>query len=236
MKAPLIVALLALVLSAVALAAMLTTALSTEPRATDPALPMVSAHDADILAQLKSLTEENRDLRDRLATLELMPASSPSQRAPVTAGFVPKEEFEAFRDEVRLALGSSGTPDGEALTSLPGFKEQIADTLSEIRHEEAVGKVRTRIAARLAKLDETMPRIDEWLELTLQQSSSMRTALLAQYDREAELVRRWEAGEDSEVLGELKRSDREAHRDELAGFLTPAQLETYASRSGGGGK
>ncbi|TDJ76782.1 MAG: hypothetical protein E2O39_02725 [Planctomycetota bacterium] len=236
MKAPLIVSFLALVLSAVALAAMLTTALSTEPRAVDPALPSAAASDADILAQLKNLAEENRDLRDRLAILELIPASSPSQRVPVTAGFVPKEEFEAFRDEVRLALASSGALDDDALTALPGFKKKVADTLSEIRHEEAVGKVRTRIEARLAKLDETMPRIDEWLELTPQQSSSMRTALLAQYDREAELVRRWEAGEDTEILGELKRSDREAHRNELAGFLTPAQLETYTSRGGGGGK
>jgi hypothetical protein len=57
----------------------------------------------------------------------------------------------------------------------------------------------------------------------------MRSALLAQYDREAELTRRWQAGEDPAVLGELERSDGEAHIAELAGLLSTAQFERYTA-------
>ena len=52
-----------------------------------------------------------------------------------------------------------------------------------------------------------MPRIEAGLELAPDQSSQTRSALLARYDREAELTRCWEAGEDP--IGEIKRSDRE---------------------------
>ena len=60
----------------------------------------------------------------------------------------------------------------------------------------------------------------------------MRTALLNKFERESELIRRWEAGEDDEILGEQKASDRETLRVELSRFLSPEQLETYLSRGG----
>ena len=54
-----------------------------------------------------------------------------------------------------------------------------------------------------------------------------------EYEREADILRRWEEGEGDEVLGSMKLNDREVHRTELAAFLTEEQLETYLSRGGG---
>lgn len=193
------------------------------------------SHEA-FAARVEELIEENQALRRRLAALELQPVPSSGSRAPVGTGYVPQEEFDAFRDEVRGALAGSDAVAAKLASGPEGFKDQVASTLSEIRKEETVGKLRDWQEKRLEQLDQSMPKIETWLELTSNQSGKMRSALLAQYDREAELTRRWEAGEDNEVIGEAKRSDREMHLIELSRFLTPAQFERYSAPRGGGGK
>ncbi|MFT7678291.1 MAG: hypothetical protein ACI8QC_002277 [Planctomycetota bacterium] len=185
-----------------------------------------------IAARVDELIEENRVLRERLTALELQPISNSGSRAPVSAGFVSQEEFDAFRKEMHEALEGDGGGVAKLASGPAGFKDQVASTLSEIRKEESVGQVRAWQEKRLERLDEAMPKIESWLELTSTQTSKMRSAILAQYDRETELTRRWEAGEDEEVIGEVKRSDREAHLSELGGFLTPSQLERYSARGG----
>lgn len=149
---------------------------------------------------------------------------------------VTQEEFDAFRDEVREALAGGKALAAELTTGPEGFRDQVAESLTEILRDEAADKVRTWQEERLERLDETMPKVETWLELTPSQSDQMRSALLAQYDREAELTRRWEAGEDPVVLGELKLSDREAHLAQLELFLAPAQFESYSVSGDSGGK
>ncbi|MCP3914567.1 MAG: hypothetical protein GY711_03300 [bacterium] len=216
----------AIVLSSVSIAALLW---ESPPMQDDEVAPVAPAPGADaaVLQRMEALSEENRKLRDRLAMLEVRPAP---QRTPVLDGFVSKEEFDAFKDEVRAALSSPDALIGGSPRAATKFKEQVASTLSELRKAETVGKFRNKQESRVAGLDATMTKMDGWLGLTPQQSNSMRSALLAQYDREAELLRRWEAGEDSEVLGEVKASDRTAHRAALAEFLTPEQIQTFSSR------
>lgn len=231
MKSPLVVSLIALVLSAVAVAAMLGRSPSSGPREEAPVLSGASAAEAELLARLDELTAENRALRDRFEMLELRAAPEP--RTPVTDGFATREELEALREELRDALAGGGLPAGAIPGESGEFKEQVAGALSAIRKDEAVGKARARQEDRLASLEDTMPKIEQWLELSPHQSEEMRSALLAQYDRETDLIRRWEAGEDPEILGEQKRSDREALRGDLAVFLSPEQLETFLNRGGG---
>ena len=60
----------------------------------------------------------------------------------------------------------------------------------------------------------------------------MRSALVSRYEREADILRRWQEGADPEVLGVMKQNDREVHRGELAQILTPGQLESYLARHG----
>ena len=75
----------------------------------------------------------------------------------------------------------------------------------------------------MERLDEAMPKIETLLELTQDQSGQMRSALLAQYDPEAELTRRWEAGEGPEILGEIKRDEGAASRGEACQPALPGR-------------
>ena len=104
-----------------------------------------------------------------------------------------------------------------------------------MRTQEAASQLRA-LEEQAARLDETMPTLEEWLALTPHQADKMRSVLLSRLDRETEYLRLWEQGADEEILSELKVSDHEAHLEELAGFLTAAQLETYLSRGTAGGR
>lgn len=240
MKSLLIVSLLALALGAVAVAAMLGRPAAPGPRADAAALPAPGPA-AELLARVEALSRENRELRERVTELELRPApESDRHREPAVArDSATSAELAELRAELaalRAELERPGTFAARPVEASPDFKETVASTLTQIRKQEQVDKVRSQMELRLERLDQTLPKIDEWLGLTRYQSNSMRSALLARYEREAELVRRWEAGEDPAVLGDVKAADREAHRREIAAFLTPAQLETYVARDGGGGK
>lgn len=234
MKVPLLISLMALALGAVALKLSLAA----------PAGPGLGASEwhaavepdtRDMLAlQVEALLADNEALRDRIGALEQSRFSR--ARVAPSARLVAVEEFEAFQEEVREALEGLA---GQSATGAAGegdFKDQVATTLSEIRKDEAVGKVRAWQEERLERLDRTMPKMESWLQLSGDQSARMRSALLARYEREAELIRRWEAGESDEVLGEIKGSDREAHLSDVAAFLTPQQLDDYVSAEGQGGK
>jgi hypothetical protein len=227
MKNPLIVALIALVLGAAALVTSLLDRSSFVPRDAVESVAVTPESSGSLGERLEELTAENRALRDRLTALEMRPVDVP--RVPVTSGFVPREEFDAFCVEVRDALAGTDESAAQLAGTPEVFKEQVASTLTEIRRAEADAKALSLQTDRVVGLDRTMPKIETWLELTPQQSTRMRSALLAQYDREAELTRRWQAGEDPAVLGELKRSDGEVHIAELAGFLTTAQFERYTA-------
>ncbi len=155
-----------------------------------------------------------------------------AQRAPATNGSVSSAEV----DDSGAARGGPGEPQKVAtLAELQEFREYVAGTLSDIRTQEAAGQFRS-LEERAAKLDETMPTLENWLELTPLQSDRMRTVLLSRLDREREYLRLWEKGADQEILDELRVSDREALRAELSGFLTAHQLRTYLSHQGNGGR
>lgn len=222
----------ALLLGAAALAVSLD---RSRPASTPGETGTVAPGPADASSpRLDALVEENQRLRERLVALEMRASAGESRRAPLEADRVTREEFEALRDELRAAL--EGAP-AAALAGAPeAFEERVASTLIELRRQEAVEKVRGWQEERIEQLDETLPKIESWLELTPAQSDRMRSALLTQYDREAELTRRWEAGEDPEVLGEVKRQDREAHFEDLSRFLGQDQLERYSERALRGGK
>ena len=185
--------------------------------------------DAELLERIEALAEENRALRRRVETLELRPALVP--RAPVE-GFVSEEAFEAFRKEFRASLAGRNGPSSEP----EELKGQVADALIEIRREEAVSAVRDYQEKRAARLEEDLTRLSDWLALEAYQVDEMRALLLAQYEREEEQRRLWEAGIDRESLAETKRSDGERFRSDLERTLTPEQLEPFWTKISGGGK
>lgn len=235
MKNPIALSLVALVASLVALGSILVQG------ATDPAGGAATSEGAtvsrdtvapDLAARVESLAAENAVLRDRIAMLETAPVAA--ERTVDTSTLVPRDEFDAFRDEVMKALEGETMLAASASKKPDAFKEQVAQALQEVRHKETAEKWQSGVQKRVDAIDETMPKIERWLELTPDQSSSMRTALLAQYERQQEYIRQWEAGADDEIIGELKTADNEALRTELSGFLSPEQLERYTRRGRGG--
>ena len=205
------------------LAYMLGTADAVPVRAGAEVAPQPPSVDLQALQEAVSrLQKENEELR---MELEMLGAAS---RCEPVAGFVPLAEFEAFRDEVLAALPKNGAVEEVVESSTPdAFEEKVASALIEIRQKEQFDAVRDYHEKRNARLEEDVENLANWLEMNADQVSEMRRALLVQYDREAEQARLWEAGENPEVLGELKRTDGEAFDRDLRTFLSDGQVETF---------
>lgn len=204
--------------------------------------PMSAPRTAELLGRLAALEAENKELWDRLRALERRP--TPSLRAPLGANAASAEELGALREEVLDALArleqqtfgwSRGrepeieppiarAPPGPR--ELEAFREHVEEAILGIRRQQADGFFRM-LESKTAELDDTLVDLEERLGLTPRQSEQMRSALLARYDREADVLRRWQAGEDAEVIGSLKENDHEVHRAELAAFLSAEQQEAY---------
>ncbi len=220
MKNSLVVSLIALALSAFAVVTMFVRGPLSNLAAPGSVQAAGSSSDGALSSRVEALVEENVAFRKRLSSLEL--SSAPSQGAPVVDTFVAREEFEVFRDEVLASLAK--LPEMTTLQS-PEFEERLALALAEIRQEEALSAALENAEGRAGNVNRTIAILEPFLDLTPDQSNAMRAALLARFEREGEFLRRHAAGEDPEVLDELKASDREIYRKDLAAFLTPAQLD-----------
>lgn len=230
MKSTQIFSLLALVASAVGVTAVLM------DESTSEAHHIASA---DLPTRARGLAGEDLELIELLGVPGYDPADL--RRAVVAEGPAPSGRTPSGRGS--SGRGSSGMADSRpeeypktaTLTELRDFRAYVESTLSEVRQQEAAAKINA-LEARAARMDATMPTMENRLGLTPHQSNKMRSVLLSQLDREAEYVRLWAKGADEEILAELKKSDREARLEELTGFLTQAQLATYASSEGGPGR
>lgn len=228
--------LLALVALVAGSAAGAVTSLLARPRSAERSAPVANdpaPSGPSLAARLDELEAQNAALRARLAELELRPAVEP--RVPVIAegALVAREDFEALRAEVeRLASGA----DAERPLRPDALEAEVAEALQTIREQERFEAVRASQEKRLARLDQDVLKLEEHLGLDRYQSDRMRTILLEQYQREAEVRRLWEEGAGDEVLGEHKRGAAETFRTQLAGVLSEEQLESFwqaAAQRGG---
>ena len=108
--------------------------------------------------------------------------------------------------------------------------------LKSIRKDERAEAVREYQEKRSERIDDDMVRLEKLLKLTPYQSSEVRTALIAQYEREAELRQMWEDGVDAAIVGERKRSDGETFKADLETVLDQDQVETFWREVARGGK
>jgi len=214
------IALGALVLAGLALFA----ALSAEPTVETVASPVLTPVGGTPATELERRIQA---LSTRLDVLEL--ASASNEPVPID-GFATHAELEALRAEVAALQDIRAQDVGAApLAETPAFKEQVADTLSEIRKDEQLEKVKSWQEQRTEKLEASLPQYQEWLDLTAWQTNELRDALEARYEREEELVRLWEEGADDEVLGAAKTGSRTSFLSDLEVFLTPEQYETWST-------
>jgi hypothetical protein len=198
------------------------------------AIPRADAG-VEALALVDELREENRDLSDRVAMLELR--QQPAQRDPA-GDFVLEQDFLAFSDEVRAWMaGTAGSSEGRPQVPIaPELKSQVATVLQDIRKEEQVAKVRKNLDREAADIDQRVAKVSEWLELDTYQEDQVRVILADKQRRDRELVQMWEDGVDDEVMGEAKRTNAEELLASFQRILTPGQYETFAARFGRAGK
>ena len=183
-------------------------------------------------SEVGALRDEVAALRRRLLAAEARPEPLPSdapEREPA-GGYVSREEFEAFREELFARLDALDAG-GAAVEAHPEaddpLKARVADVLQEVRKEEAVEGVRKYHDYRRERLEAHLETYQEWLGLDSYQVDEMRVALSTHYDREDEQMRRWEEGESDEALGQLKAIDGALFYEDLEAFLGPEQLETF---------
>jgi hypothetical protein len=179
-----------------------------------------------------ALIEANQALSARVAFLENQPANE--VRLPAAGDWVSKEEFLALQEELRTAtqsLAKQSTPSIDLAN--PQVREQLGTALEEIRASEFADKVEAAQENRAANLEPMLAKLQTRLGLNQAQVTQMRSALESKMTLDADLTRRWEEGEDTEVLGQVKADNRVAHQAELARILTTAQLEQHQGRRTG---
>lgn len=232
MQLPIALAGLALVTGSIAL----TVALANRPADAEGSASSAPATPTSNLNQrLEQLEAENRALRDRLAALELRPVGV--AREPVEDDRPTAADLEALREELLEAIDPSATATPEQADKANWWSAGKSADRPESAVEQAVTKFESRIERRRDELEATMPKLDELLDLTPDQSERMRNVLLTNYEREAEILRLWEEGVADEVLGEQKSNDRAAFQADLNGVLSVEQVELYLESAGlGGGK
>lgn len=229
MRAPLLVSLLALGLAGLAV-------LDPFDAAPERA-PVTGPDEGEVVktlsTRLAALEAENLRLAGRLAALESQPRAAEPARAPVELRAPATEGGSAAAPEAKRILDADEAL-RHALEDDAGFFEaRVTQTLEKVRKDEQVAKVQAYHEKRLAQLDADVERFTEKLELDAYQAQQLRTALLAQYDRDTALTQLWDQGASDEVLGEQKQADGAAFTDDLGAFLSDQQLQTFWSTAHG---
>lgn len=223
MRSPLLVSFLALTLSVVGIVLVLT---QGTPSASDDGegARQAAAPQVDLLGRLDALAVENRGLRSRLASLELRPAAN---RAPA-AGFVPLGDFEAFQEEVRAALESGGV----ALAQPERLGEEVAVALDTIRRDEAYARAVGDHEKSEANVTQRIRGWSNWLGLDQGQEELMVGILADQSSRNAEVLRAWEEGADTETIEAMRTSVRRDHFRSIRAILSPEQSTMMSGKFG----
>ena len=219
MKSPAVLSALALAVSGAALLVVLGDAPGGEAR-TDAVGPEV-----DLSGRLEALAAENEKLRARVQSLELVPAPTP--REPV-AGYVSRDEFEAFRDEVLAALegreGGKPTP--------KGIQEEVAVALDAIRRDESFTKASSDLDKRAGTVDRRVQSWSKWLDLDDGQAEQLAVMMEDRDAREREvLLSAKESGDAGDYQQQLREIELSYHTS-VRTLLTPEQ-EAQINQKGG---
>lgn len=197
-------------------AAVTSALLSTTSKADSASVPRPNP---DLLTQLESLREENAALSERIAHLELRPA--PTERAPANPLASP-----GFEAEVRAWMASREEDDGYTPVAL---QSKVEEVLTSIRQQEEFQEQQVKLQRRDEFITSTIAKIAPDLGLTQYQMDEMNRTWVAKSEADAELGRLWNEGIDRENIGELKRTNEEAHQADLQAFLSTEQYESYAA-------
>lgn len=180
------------------------------------------------------LEQQVAALRARLDTLDagaLPPTSVAPARTPVGAGPGDvRSRLDLLEDEVeRLALRLDALSIGSRPTT-----EAVAEAIEELEKERRVSKAEAELGRDRESIDERVTAWADWLDLDTVQSEQLRTAFLAQSERDNELLLSWAAGTGDDAIRDMKRRNAEIHAQEIEAILRPDQLPRFREKRGGG--
>ena len=187
------------------------------PSATPAPTPIRTAVDpsAELLGVIRELRDELAKVNSRVDVLEVTPAER------VALGANTNQDFEA---EVRAWMAQQNPGRGPAV---PVLHADVTQALNNIRAGEKADQEDLDRQRREEFLAGAMESIAPRLNLTQSQSDDMYEVLNAKAEADAELGRRWKAGEDREAIGESKRLDEDNHQNNLQGILSATQYTDY---------
>ena len=170
---------------------------------------------AELLGVIRELRDELAKVNSRVDVLEVTPAER------VALGANTNQDFEA---EVRAWMAQQ---DSDLSPAVPVLHADVAQALNSIRDGEKADQEDLARQRREEFLAGVMENIAPRLNLTQSQSDDMYEVLTSKAEADAELGRRWKAGEDREAIGETKRLDEENHQNNLQGILSATQYTDY---------
>jgi hypothetical protein len=181
----------------------------------------VASPDADLVAHLDALREENAALESRIRMLEQRPAQS--RRALARGSADP-----TFEEEVRAWMASQDEELTEAQGAAPvALQSEVEQALITIRQQEEAEEQRIKLQHRDEFIIDTIAKIAPELGLSQLQVEDMRNAWTSKAEADAELGRLWEEGMDLESAGQVKEENEAQHQANLQAFLSPEQYESY---------
>jgi len=177
------------------------------------------------------LEEQIAALRARLDSLDagaLPPDAAAPARVPADGDTRSRlDRLEAELDELALRV------DALSIRSRP-TTEAVADAIEELEKERRVAKAEAELGRDRESIDERVTAWADWLDLDTVQTERLRTAFLAQSERDNELLLSWAAGTDEDAIRDMKRQNAEIHVQEIEQILNPDQLARFREKRGGG--
>ncbi len=195
--------------------------------AADPSVARLVPVVERVDTQVGRLTDQQLDLAGRITDLELavLAGRSAREEQPLTALDATPETLEEMRATLADVTSALEQSSGEAARG--PLVDQVVAALNRIEEQEEAEREAERAERREERLDRQLEDLTEALGLDANQQVSMKDLLA-------------DAGARRRDMDELPRDERRDARDalrtevdtKLAGFLSPAQLQTLDDQGG----
>ncbi len=207
----------------------------------------VSQADGDLLAELRTLSEQNRAIQERLAALEVGSGLAPIAGATRTDAMAvtPSNLKEAVRDVM-----ASINPDGGPAAGSTQLAAAVESVIEQREERERLQKEQERADAAVKRLEDRLAKLQTDLGLDQSQVNSMREifqATEARRDGMREEMRTMrENGGSWEDMRTAMQTARDESNAQIQAVLTPGQFTQYEAsnqddrgrggNTGGGGR
>lgn len=236
MKAPLLLAILALALSVLGLVGPFLDGAGGKAPA-GGTLATGSTY-AELDARIAAWVEEVEGIKARLEALEMRPGPGPAQRMPVLDGFVRKEDLaDLIRD---LERTPDSTPDSAAAKAAgkevlsEGLQDQVVEALAAIRRDEELERAFASQGKNSGTVEQRVTGWSKWLDLDDGQQAQLSEIIELRDSQEGELLSAWKNGADPAEIEEALGHQRNEFQRSIRTVLRPEQAARFNGKFGDG--